>query len=270
MSQLLQVDLRMNAYLFGSLLLMAFWGLTWIALRWTGKRAQIPEFWWASFACAALGVTEPLFVPEYWDPPSILKVGRWDFESFVFCFAVGGLSAVLTELPPIKGFLVRLYFSFVRLVRAALSALARLTGDRLRAPMLSRPPMSRLVSPDQTRIENMLLVTFFVAMFGATSHFGLNIIYDAAFVCVATAVMIGWRRPSLRWQILGGGISFTLIYAVVLVIMDHVYPGFYDHWNLEALSGVWILGAPLEEYVFAFTFGIFWAPLYEAWKEARS
>ncbi len=270
MSQLIQIDLRMNGYLFGCLLLMAFWAITWIALRSTGRRAQIPEFWWASFACAALGISEPLFVPEYWDPPSILKLGRWDLESFIFCFAVGGLSAVLTEIEPVKGFLVRLYFSFERLARAVLSALSRVTGGRLAARMLSRPPASRLISRDQTRIENMLLITFFVGMFGATSHFGLNVIYDAAFVCVATAVMIGWRRPSLRWQILGGGISFTLIYTVVLVIMDHVYPGFYDYWKLEDLSGIWILGAPLEEYLFAFTFGIFWAPLYEAWKEARA
>ncbi len=269
MSQLVQVDLRMNGYLFGCLILMAFWAITWIALRFASRREQIPEFWWASFACAGLGITEPLFVPEYWDPPSILKVGRWDLESFLFCFAVGGLSAVLTELQPVKGFLVRLYFSFEAIVRSLLSILSDLTSNRFRASILSRPPMSRLITPDQTRIENMLLVTFFVGMFGATSHFGLNIIYDTSFVCVATAGMIGWRRPSLRWQILGGGISFTLIYTIVLVIMDRVYPGFYDHWNLEALSGIWFLGAPVEEYLFSFTFGVFWAPLYEAWKESR-
>ncbi len=270
LSQLVRVDLRMNGYLFGCLLLLVFWSVTWIALRFTDKREQIPEFWWASLACAWLGITEPLFVPEYWDPPSILKVGRWDLESFLFCFAVGGLSAVLTELPPVKGFFVRLYFSFETIVRSLLSILSSLTGDRLRAPILDGPPISRLIPPDQTRIENMLLVTFFVGMFGATSHFGVNIIYDGAFVCVATALMIAWRRPRLRWQILGGGISFTFIYTIVLVVMDRVSPGFYDHWNLEALSGIWILGAPAEEYLFSFTFGVLWAPLYEAWKEARS
>jgi hypothetical protein len=269
MNQLIQVNLTMNPYLFGSLLLLALWWVTFIALRFTGKRDQIPEFWWASFSCALLGITEPLFVPEYWNPPSILKIGRWDVESFVFCFAVGGMAAVLTELPKIKSFLVRLYFGFEQIVRSVLSVFSKFTRGRLHARILDRPSSSRLVPREQTRIENMLLVTFAVGMFGATSHFSLNIIYDVAFVCIATAMMIGWRRPSLRWQILGGGLSFTIIYTVVLVIMDKLYPAFYNHWNLEALSGIFFLDAPIEEYLFSFTFGIFWAPLYEAWKEVR-
>ena len=48
------------------------------------------------------------------------------------------------------------------------------------------------------------------------------------------------------------------------------YPTFYDdYWNLPALSGVRILGAPLEEHLFAFTLGIFWSPLFEAWRSER-
>ncbi len=270
MSELIHLDLRINGYLFGSLILLAFWSLTWLALWFTNRHKQIPEFWWASLGCAWLGIAEPLFVPEYWDPPSILKVGRWDLESFLFCFAIGGMSAVVTELPPIKGFFVHLYFSFERVVRSVLLFFSRLTGGRLHVRILDQPPMSRLVPQEQLLVENILLLTFFVGLFGATSHFGVNIIYDVAITCVGTALIIGWRRPNLRWQILGGGISFTLIYTAVLVVMDHVYPGFYDHWNLKELSGIWILGAPAEEYLFSFTFGVLWAPLYEAWKGTRS
>ena len=115
----------------------------------------------------------------------------------------------------------------------------------------------------------MLLITFFLAMFGATTHFNLNIIYDAAIVSVATSCFIWWRRPKLKWQIIGGGLSFTAIYTVVLIIVGWIYPNFYDHWNLEELSGWWFAGAPLEEYLFAFTFGVLWAPLFEAWKDEK-
>lgn len=256
----------MNGYLFGCLLLLAIWVATLVALRFKGQRHQISELWWASLTCALLGVTEPLFVPEYWNPPSILRVRRWDLESFLFCFAVGGLSAVVTELQPVKGFLVRLYFGVESALRGLLSLVSLATGGLLRARVLDQPPVSRLLAPEQTRLENMLLLTFFVGMFGATTHFQLNIIYDSAIVCLASAAMIAWRRPDLRWQILGGGITFTVLYAVILVAVDHFYPGFYDHWNLQALSGKWILGAPAEEYLFAFTLGVLWAPLYEAWK----
>ena len=95
----------------------------------------------------------------------------------------------------------------------------------------------------------MILTAFFFAVFGATSHFELNIIYDVAIVSVATAVFIWWRRPKLRWQILGGGLSFTVIYTVVLVVVGLEYPDFYDHWNHKELSGECFAGAPIEEYL---------------------
>src|SRR5271165_3410225 len=264
-----QLDLRMNGYLFGCLLLLAFWLIIRIALGLRKNRWMLRELWWASLTCTALGLTEPLFVPQYWSPPSILRFGRFDFESFPFCFAVGGISAVLTELPPFKGFLVDLYFMFERILRSLLALLSQITGGRVRAAMLDRPAVSVLIPRDQLRIENMLLVTFCIAVFGATGQFAINIIYKAAIVSLSSALWIVWRRPSLRWQVLGGGISFTLLYTIVLVVTGLRYPGFYDHWNLKALSGIRILGAPAEEYLYSFTFGSFWAPLYEAWKQAR-
>lgn len=273
MSAIVHVDLRLNGYLFGCLVLLAAWLATYLALLSTRQKQQIPEFWWASVACAAMGVTEPLFVPEYWDPPSIFKIDRWDLESFLFCFAVGGIAAVTTELPRIKSFFVSVYFSIERLIRFLLSVLVALTGRRFQPRLLVHPPASRLTGlddPERLRLENALLITFFVGLFGATTHFGINVIYDAAFVCVGTAVLIAWRRPNLRWQIVGGAVTFTVIYTVVLVIMDNVYPGFYEHWNLDDLSGLWLLGAPIEEYVFSFTFGLFWAPMYEVWKGLRA
>ena len=236
MGELIQILPAMNPFLFGSLVLAAFWALTLAAVK-TGKlKNDIREFWWASFTCSWFGVTEPLFVPEYWTPPSIFKVWRWDLESFLFCFAIGGITAVVTELP----------------------AVARL----LRKTATVQP----VPDPDRLRIENMVLVVVFIAMFGATGQFDLNIIYDAAIVCVVTAGFVAWRRPGLRWQILGGGVTFLAIYTVVLVVTGLAYPDFYDHWNVADLTNIWLLDAPLEEYLFAFTFGLVWAPLYETWK----
>ncbi len=260
----------MNGYLFGCFLLLAFWLLIRLfGLGLTKQRWMLREFWWASFTCAALGFTEPLFVPQYWSPPSILKFGRWDFESFPFCFAVGGISAVLTELPPFKGFLLDLYFGCERILRWLLALASRITGGRIHPALLDRPAVSVLIPRDQLRIENMLLVTFCLAVFGVTGQFAINIIYKAAIVCLSSALWIAWRRPSLLWQIPGGGISFTLLYTIVLVVTGLRYPDFYNHWNLKALSGIRIFGAPAEEYLYAFTFGAFWAPLYEAWKQSR-
>ena len=55
--------------------------------------------WRVSLCTAPFALTEPLFVGRYWIPPSVLDLtgGRahCDVESFLFCFGVGGVAAVL-------------------------------------------------------------------------------------------------------------------------------------------------------------------------------
>ena len=45
-----------------------------------------------------LGLTEPLFVPEYWNPPSLFDLANtigFDIESILFSFAIGGIGFVI-------------------------------------------------------------------------------------------------------------------------------------------------------------------------------
>ena len=56
---------------------------------------------WASLLTAPFGLTEPLFVPEYWSPPSLFDLARqtgFDIESLIFSFGIGGIGAVLYNL----------------------------------------------------------------------------------------------------------------------------------------------------------------------------
>ena len=56
------------------------------------------KMWWASLLMAPFGLTEPLFVPEYWNPPSLFELAQktgFDIESIIFSFAIGGVGAVL-------------------------------------------------------------------------------------------------------------------------------------------------------------------------------
>lgn len=121
----------------------------------------------------------------------------------------------------------------------------------------------------QDEIDNTVLVVFFLAMLGATAQLNINIIYDAVIVCLSTAVLIWARRPGLRWKIVGGALTFTVLYTVVLTVTHAFYPDFFNYWKLDQLSHIFIFRAPLEEYMFAFSFGAFWSPLYEAWKHER-
>src|SRR6266853_3085195 len=83
------------------------------------------------------------------------------------------------------------------------------------------------------------------------------------------AGFIGWRRPNLRWRILAGGFNFTLVYAIVLEVVWLYDHDFFDRYWSTHLSGIKIIHAPAEEYLFALTLGLLWAPLYHAWKDAR-
>jgi len=60
---------------------------------------------------------------------------------------------------------------------------------------------------------------------------------------------------------------------VVFALVDRVFPGYVVAvWNLEALSGGLVLGVPLEELMFAFTFGLYWSSMYEhlTWRRSRA
>ena len=61
----------------------------------------------ASLATAAFGLTEPIFVPSYWLPPSLFDLAqrtRFDVESFIFSFAIGGVGVVLYNAVLFLGF----------------------------------------------------------------------------------------------------------------------------------------------------------------------
>ncbi len=54
-----------------------------------------------SLFTAPLGLTEPLFVPEYWNPPTLFDLAQmtgFDIESLIFCFSIGGIATVLYEM----------------------------------------------------------------------------------------------------------------------------------------------------------------------------
>ena len=48
-----------------------------------------------------LGLSEPLFVPGYWNPPSLFNLAQktgFDIESILFSFAIGGIGSVLYRI----------------------------------------------------------------------------------------------------------------------------------------------------------------------------
>lgn len=198
------------------------------------------HMWWASLVMAPFGLTEPLFVPEYWNPPSLLELAQrtgFDAESIIFSFAIGGIGAVLYNI---------------------------ITRKRLEPLGLADRHSSR------GRWHRWALAAPF-ALFPFLYFLPWNVIYAAIAAMIAGAIAVALCRPDLKSNTLIGGVLFLAIYTIFLLALKWSAPGYIEQvWNLKALSEIVIYGLPLEELLFGFSFGLAWAGIYEHFTSKRS
>ena len=198
------------------------------------------KMWWASLLMAPFGLTEPLFVPEYWNPPSLFELAQktgFDIESIIFSFAIGGVGAVLYSI---------------------------ITRKRLEPFRPQEPHRGR------HRWHRWALATPF-ALFPILYFLPWNVIYAGIAAMSAGAVAAMWCRPDLKPNALVGGVLFLGIYTIFLLGLKWSAPGYIEQvWNLKALSGIAIYGLPLEELLFGFAFGLIWSAIYEHFTGTRS
>lgn len=86
------------AWLLWSLILIGIWIVVWFLIKSGDLRKQmiIISLW-----TSLLGLTEPIFVPAYWLPPSLFDLAAntgFDIESLIFSFGIGGLGFILYML----------------------------------------------------------------------------------------------------------------------------------------------------------------------------
>ncbi len=221
--------MALNPWLTFSLLFFAVWIIVWSA-----KKNLRKEMLWSSLIAAPFGLTEPLFVPEYWSPPSLFDLAMrtgFDIESIIFCFSIGGIAAVLYEL------------LFKRYHVKMTTAQQYCSHHRYHLLALASGP----------------LVFIVLALFTEWNH-----IYCAAIALFVGAASASVCRPDLKKKIIAGGFLFLGLYTVFFILLTQLYPGIVEQvWNLDALSGLLFLGIPLEEFMFAFTFGMYWSSIYE-------
>ena len=195
---------------------------------------------WASAFTAAFGLTEPLFVPEYWNPPSLFDLAQrtgFDIESFVFTFATGGVAAVLYPV----------------LTRAGIGPV---TAGEKRHP--------------RHRLHTLALAAPFVA-FPILYLLPWNPIYAGILALLIGAAATLACRPDLARKTWVGGALFLGYYVIFLLGLEWLAPGYIARvWNLAALSGVLVLGMPLEELLYAVAFGMYWSGVYEHFNWRRT
>ncbi len=201
------------------------------------RRAMI----WASIFTTPFGLTEPLFVPEYWSPPSLFDLANktgFDIESLIFCFGIGGVGSVLYNL-------------FTKQVPVPLSATER-------NKPLHRHHYKALSAP---------IIAFPILYF--LPFVNWNPIYPSIIAMIIGTIANVLCRPDLKRKSWIGGLLFLIFYIIFLVGLELTAPGYIERvWNVDALSGINILFMPIEEILFAITFGMYWSGVYEhfTWK----
>ena len=225
------------AYLILTLALLLVW-LALFALRTNLRLSML----WVSSVTALLGFIEPLFVPRYWNPYTLFNLARrtgFDLESLLFSFAIGGI-------------VFAAYHVFFRMEPGEM-----VTGERLSS---------------RHRHHRMAIASAFLVFLLLEIATKLNPIYSSAIgLAVGFFATLYCRRDLWLKMLASAGVFFT-IYFVFFALFNLAYPGYVkDVWNLKAISGVLVIGVPLEELMFAFMFGLFWASLYEhlMWREGR-
>jgi hypothetical protein len=184
-----------------------------------------------------LGGSETIFIPHYWAPVTLFG---WvpGVESFLFTFISGGLTSTLYKV----------------LGRWAMRSEAH--AGNLALTLL------------------VLLLIIGPMLLGAAwprSIFAVQLIYVEAVTMSLGAGLIAWSRKDLGAEIVGGGGLFVLLHLGGLLLLEEVlFPGWSARtWNLHTLSGHRVGRIPVEEPLWAFTFGAVWAPLYEVLTGSR-
>jgi hypothetical protein len=217
----------MNEWLVFSLILLGIWFLIFIF-----RKGLRNEMFLVSLFTMPFGLTEPFFVPEYWNPPSLFNLASktgFDIESLIFTFAIGGIASVIYEV------------------------VFKVKHEKIKRYIRKKH-----------KFYLWVLFSPFIVFLPLYVFTNLNPIYSASIAMIMGGIAIIFCRPDLLKKILLGGVLFLGLYFSFFFFFNLIYPNFIKEvWNLSAISGILILGVPLEELMFAFTFGMLWSGFYE-------
>ena len=227
------------AWLLWSLLLLGIWAVIYAFFKnREGRREMLIVSFWTSL----LGFTEPIFVPSYWNPPSLFDLAHrtgFDIESIVFSFAMGGIAVALYDW-----IFAPHHFAMSNVEQHNLR-------HRYHWWALASAPITFVV---------LLIVTSF------------NPIYSSFIALIAGGLATWYCRPDLKKKMIASAFLFFGLYFFYFLTLIAVYPGYVERvWNLPAISRILIVGVPLEELMFAFGIGFLWSSVYEhfAWRRLK-
>jgi hypothetical protein len=209
-------------FLIGCLILT----FVWIGLyNWCKDLRKVQLF--GSWLALPLGLTEILFVPEYWSPVSLFNlISRYGvgIEDFILAFVGGGITAIIykvvtkTKIEKYE-FKNKGFFPYILFIGLFLGL--------------------EIILPKMT-IYNLFLAFFIGNLY------------------------VAFSRPDLIKQMILSGLIFGGLYFIFFKSIDILFLNFIGNtYNISRLMGINIFGVPVEEILFGIMSGSFWGVIYE-------
>lgn len=220
----------------GTLIMGVVWGFLYL-VRKDLRKAMI---WSGVFYLMALTIgfiafqlstpaPEKAITPGYWTPPTLFNLGQntggYAIEDALFMFFGGGIAGAVYE------FIAR----------------------------------ERINVRSSKKLKKRHALWF--GLLGASLIYWLatiNSIYLLISFQFFGALAVMYQRRDLIVHSIVGGFLFLFAYGAGFLLFNLIYPDFIaNYYHLRLTSGIMLLGVPLEEYLYAFSFGMLWAPIYE-------
>ncbi|MBI4054002.1 MAG: hypothetical protein HY397_01590 [Candidatus Doudnabacteria bacterium] len=213
------------AYLVGLVFFLGVW-LVLFFLRGDLRKEMIIM----SFLTAPLGFTQPFYFRDYWRPSYAWgdMANGVGIENILFGFVMGGIAAVIYE---------------------------EIFGKKYAKRRLPLHPYWMLG-----------FVAFGIAwMFIGTQVLGFNSMYTTIAILLAVGMFIlVFRHDLIRDAFFSGLLVGGLMFVFYLFFFTPLFPNIgREWWLLQNLSGLSLNGVPIEELVWAFSWGFVAGPAYE-------
>lgn len=213
----------MYEYLIGSLSLLFIW-----IIFYSRRKDLQKQILWTSFIVMFFAFLGPLYVPEWWKPPTLFDLGNktgFDIESFIFSFAIGGIIATI-------------YYHIFRL------------------------KSKKIEIKKGVRIDALLFAMIVFAGFLLFTE--IHPSQSSAISMFLGGIIILIKRQDLVKKVLFTSTFFTILYLAGFKIFIIIFPEFIENfYSLSNLSGILLSGVPFEEFLFAFSVSFLWSGMYE-------
>ncbi len=178
---------------------------------------------------APLVIVDYFTTPTYWSPETLWNIPV-GIEGFVFTFFIAGIASVIYE---------------------------SIFKTKLKEK-------NKLIWQD---VFHLIPAAAISVTLWAIFHF--NVMYMIILVIsLSAAVHVVFRRELLTETIISA-LSFALIYFAAFNLWILISPEVLNWWNFVNLSGLRLGFVPLEEILFALSFGALVGPLYEVITDSR-